>query len=56
MLLCKYCNYYIGFDDSVDTNSDNKAASNKVGICKYTDFIFTDDPDYLDTEYPCNKK
>lgn len=55
MLLCKDCDYYQSFGNLLTKEGDSKSQDNKRGICRYSDFIFIDDPEDIEAEYPCNQ-
>lgn len=45
-MYCKYCDYY--------SELDRKNIREKhISVCKLTNYIFTEDTDLLDMEYPC---
>lgn len=55
MLLCKDCDYYKCVDDPTEKESEKILADHKRGVCSYSGFVFMDDPDDLEIEYPCNQ-
>jgi hypothetical protein len=55
MLLCKDCNYYKSFNNPAEKQANDKLSNQKIGTCNYAGYIFLDDPDNLENEYPCNQ-
>lgn len=56
MLLCKECDYYESVVNTAENEDKSAFAGRQRGICSYCGYVFADDPEDLEGEYPCNQK
>lgn len=56
MLFCKDCDYYVSAENPAEKDAQRVLTNYKRGTCSYSGFVFIDDPNNIETEYPCNQK